>query len=419
MPAPLSDGDDLARSADLRRMKRRATGLLVAATVVFVVARILEGRNDAWGYLRATAEAAMVGGLADWFAVTALFRHPLGIPIPHTAIIPERKEQLGRSLGGFVEEHFLTPDLVAEKVRAVGVGRRAADWLAVPENRSVASGRLAAALGGGIAVLRDDDVQDALERAVRARIRQVPLAPVAGRGLELVTADGRHHEVVTAGARGVVRFLDQNRDQLRGRFGRESPWWVPEPIDDRIFEKLFVGLRGFLVEVAEDPAHLVRDHLDRRIAELAADLRTDPGYRARGETLKDELLDHPAVAAWTATLWQDLKAGLLAQTADPDSELRARLTVAVDGFAERLAEDPGLRAEVDAWVEAAVRWAVEAYRGEVSDLIAATVARWDPTEASARVELAVGRDLQFIRINGTLVGGLAGLVIHAVGRLLG
>jgi uncharacterized membrane-anchored protein YjiN (DUF445 family) len=254
---------------------------------------------------------------------------------------------------------------------------------------------------------------------VLARIRQVPAAPIAGRGLELMTADGRHHELVTTSARGIVRFIEENRVELRGRFGRESPWWVPEPIDDRIFEKLFQGLRGFLVEVADDPDHLVRDHLDRRIARLVDDLCHDPEYRARGEALKEELLAHPALGAWTATLWRDLKAGLLSQTADPGSELRRRVAGALDGLAVTLAEDPELQAKVDAWVESAVRWIVESYRGEVSELIAATVARWDPTEASSRVELAVGRDLQFIRINGTIVGGLAGLVIHAVGNLIG
>ncbi|MCU0272117.1 MAG: DUF445 domain-containing protein [Acidimicrobiales bacterium] len=407
------------RRADLRRMKRRATGLLVAATVVFVVARWLEERNSGWGYLRATAEAAMVGGLADWFAVTALFRHPLGLPIPHTAIIPERKEQLGRSLGGFVEEHFLTAELVAEKVRALRVGHRAAVWLGDPGNRATAERQLATAIGGGIEVLRDDEVQDGLEQAVLTRIRRVPAAPVAGRALELMTADGRHHDLVTAGARGIVRFVEEHRLELRSRFGRESPWWVPEPIDDRIFEKLFDGLRGFLVELADDPDHLVRDHLDRRLARLVEDLCADPGYRDRGEALKEELLAHPAVRAWTATLWQDLKAGLLAQTADPGSELRRRLADGIDGFAATLAEDAALQAKVDAWAESAVRWAVESYKSEAAELIATTVARWDPTEASERVELAVGRDLQFIRINGTIVGGLAGLVIHTVGRFIG
>ncbi len=415
---PLSPAD-LERMAQLRTMKRRATGLMVLATAVFIVARVLEADTSGWGYLRATAEAAMVGGLADWFAVTALFRHPLGLPIPHTAIIPQRKEQLGRTLGEFVEQNFLTADVVVGKLRGVRVGDRVTDWLADPDNRATAGRHAAATLSGTVEVLRDDDVQLALEGAVLARLRRVQLAPVAGQALELMTADGRHHDVVTAATRGAIRFIDENRESLRGRFGRESPWWVPEPVDDRIFTKLFTGLRGFLDEVANDPNHLVRDHLDARLAALAVDLRTDPAYAERAEQITEEVLAHPAVRAWTGSLWRDLKAMLLAQSANPDSELRRRLDGTIEQIGLALQDDPAMRAKVDGWVEGAVTYLVEAYRHEATELIASTVARWDAAEASTRFELAVGRDLQFIRINGTLVGGAAGLVIHTVGELLG
>jgi uncharacterized membrane-anchored protein YjiN (DUF445 family) len=406
------------RRQQLRSMKARATGLLVIATIVFAVARILENDHSWIGYVRATAEAAMVGGIADWFAVTALFRHPLGLPIPHTAIIPNRKDQLGRNLGEFVEENFLDTTVVSEKLRGAQIAQRAATWLEDPEHRATAGRHLGAAIAGAIDVLRDDEIQIALEQAVLDRVRRVPLSPMAGRALETMTANGRHHELVDAVTRGAIRFLTEHREELRSRFGNESPWWVPEPIDKRIFEKLFTGMQAFLQEVADTPDHELRGYLDQRLAELAIELQHDDTLRARGEQLKAELLDHPAVRSWTSSLWADLKANLLAQSANPDSELRRRIDSGLSTLAQTLATDPELRAKVDGWIEGVVRYVVESYRHEAADLIATTVAKWDAAEASDRMEMAVGRDLQYIRINGTLVGGLAGLVIHTVGQLL-
>jgi uncharacterized membrane-anchored protein YjiN (DUF445 family) len=414
----MADDDEEHRRRNLRAMKWRATGLLVAASIVFVIARILEEDGSWISYVRATAEAAMVGGLADWFAVTALFRHPLGVPIPHTAIIPRRKDQLGRSLGGFVEEHFLSADVVAEKLRSADITPRMAAWLAAPDNRATAGRHVAAAASGVLDVLHDEDVQQALEQAVLTRVRRVPLAPVAGRALDVMTAEGRHHELVDAVTRGAINFIADNRDELRMRFSHESPWWVPESIDDRIFEKLFDGLTRFLEDVSADPRHEVRVHLDVRLAELVQRLQHDEAMRARGEQLKEELLDHPAVRSWTSSLWVELKTSLQKQSVDPHSELRRRIDGAIASLATALADDPSLQAKVDGWIEGVARYLVESYRHEATDLIATTVARWDAREASERMELAVGRDLQFIRINGTLVGGVAGLVIHIVGQQL-
>jgi uncharacterized membrane-anchored protein YjiN (DUF445 family) len=412
------NGAEADRRRQLRAMKARASGLLVIATIVFVVARILENDHSWLGYVRATAEAAMVGGIADWFAVTALFRHPLGLPIPHTAIIPTRKDQLGRNLGEFVEENFLDAKVVSEKLRGAHIAQRAAAWLDVAEHRATAGRHLGAAIAGAVDVLRDDEIQQAIEQAVLERIRRVPLSPLAGRTLETMTANGRHHELVDAATKGAIRFLDEHREDLRARFGNESPWWVPEPIDKRIFEKLFSGMHAFLQEVADTPDHDLRRYFDERLAALAIELQHDDALRARGEQLKAELLDHSAVRSWTGSLWADLKGTLLTQSADPDSELRRRIDSGLESLAHTLAADPELQAKVDGWIEGVVRYVIESYRHEAADLIATTVAKWDGAEASDRMELAVGRDLQYIRINGTLVGGLAGLAIHTVGQLL-
>jgi uncharacterized membrane-anchored protein YjiN (DUF445 family) len=412
-------GDEEERTRDLARMKGRATGLLVAAAVVFVVARVLEGDRTWLGFVRATAEAAMVGGLADWFAVTALFRRPLGLPIPHTALIPTRKDQLGRSLGSFVEQNFLAPDAIAERLRAARVAVRVATWAVAPGNAAVVSRHVSAALAGATDVLRDEEIESTIEGAVVDRVRKVHAAPLAGRLLEIATAEGRHRPLIDAGAVGAVRFLDEHQAVLRERFGTESPWWVPDTVDDRIFTKLFVGLRGFLVEVATTPDHELRGYLDDRLAELVVRLRSDPELLARGEAWKEELLDHPAVRAWTGSLWGELKQTVREQSTDPASTLRRRLESAVAHGGQHLLDDPSLQDKIDRWIEGVVRYVISQEGHQVGELIASTVARWDPDEASERIEVQVGRDLQFIRINGTVVGGLAGLVIHTVGHLIG
>ena len=393
--------------------------MLIAAAVVFVVTRIFESDHSWLGYLRATAEAAMVGGLADWFAVTALFRHPLGLPIPHTAVIKTRKAQLGRSLGEFVQENFLAHEVVTDKLRHARVGDRLGQWLRDSTHAQTVGQHTSAALAGPLDVLHDDDVQGILEHSISARLRRIEVAPLAGRVLAIATADGRHRELVDALAHGASRFLDEHRDELRARFSRESPWWVPEPIDDRIFDKIYRGLAAFLQDVIDDPAHELRQHLDQRLAALVTRLASDPALIARGEKLKEEVLAHPAVRAWMGSLWGDLKQSLLDQSNDPDSELRRRIQQTAMAFGTALSEDATLRAKVDRWIENAAAYIIDAYRHEVADLIETTVARWDADEASHRIELQVGRDLQFIRINGTIVGGLAGLAIYSIGQLIG
>ncbi len=399
-------------------MKLQATGLLVVAAAIFVVARIFEEEHGWLGYIRATAEAAMVGGLADWFAVTALFRHPLGIPVPHTAIIPTRKNQLGQSLGSFVEDNFLAGPIIADKIRQARVAQRAAAWLLSPGSATVVARHASTALAGAAEVLKDEDVQSAIESGLVGRLRRVQAAPLAGRVLEIATAEGRHREMVDAALASALNFVDSQREVLRSRFGRESPWWVPEPIDDRIFTKLYSGIRAFLVEVSADPDHEFRRYLDDRAAELARRLQEDPELIARGEQWKEEMLRHPAVARWTASLWSDLKVTLQKQAEDPGSELRQRIEQAAVSLGHALADDAELQGKVDRWIESAAVYVVEQERHQVAELISSTVDRWDPDEASRRIELQVGRDLQFIRINGTLVGGLAGLLIHTVSRFL-
>ncbi len=398
-------------------MKAVATGLLLAATLVFIVTRGAQDGRPWVGYVRAFAEAAMIGALADWFAVTALFRHPLGIPIPHTAIIPNRKDQIGRSLGEFVQGEFLNHDVIVERLEGLNVAHRLGTWLTVPVNAHRAGDGVADALRGTLEVLDDHDVQGALENLVERRVRATAVAPLIGRAVDLAIEGGHHQRLLDSVLIAVRSFIDDNRGVLREKLARESPWWVPEPVDDRIFTKIFNGVDSFLAEVAGHPEHEVRHALDARIIAFAQRLRDDPALVAKGEELKEELLAHPDVRAWLATMWSEIKRSLITTSSDPTSELRIRLDNGLVQFGEKLCTDPELKRKIDTWVERAVAHIVDNYRNEVSDLIASTVERWDADATSRKMELQVGRDLQFIRINGTLVGGLAGLAIHTIGEV--
>ncbi len=416
---PMTADDEVRRIA-LARMKLIATGLFLAAAAVFLACLLLGGDAGPWvGYVRATAEASMIGALADWFAVTALFRHPLGIPIPHTAIIPRRKDQIGDALGVFVQSNFLTRSVLAEKLRSVGVARRVGEWLVEPEHARRLGDNLGAALTGISQVLRDDDVQGFVDQLVSSRIRSTPAAPILARVVEIAVEGGHHQDVLSSGLRGLRRFLDDNKAVLRSKLGQESPEWVPEWVDDRVFAKAFSALQKFLGEVASTPDHELRAALDVRLQDYVIALRTDPEAAARVESVKQEILEHPSVREWSASLWGGIKKSLLELSNDPSSELRQRFQASIVHFGATLRDDPEVQAKLDRWVEGAAAYVVDQYSADIADLVSGTVAKWDAEETSNRIELQVGRDLQFIRINGTVVGGLAGLVIYTVAQLIG
>ncbi len=409
--------DDLDRGAALRKMKVFALSLLLAAAALYVVARSIGGSSTGWGYVSAFAEAAMVGALADWFAVTALFRHPLGIPIPHTAIIPNRKDEIGKSLGEFVETEFMSREVLDERLAGIGVGRRLGDWLSEQDNAIRASEAVADVVRGAIEVIDDTQIQEAIERIVENRIRGTQVAPLLGKTIDLAIEGGHHQRLLDAIFKGLEGFLDDNRITFRERLEQESPWWVPDAVDDRIFAKIYDGVTKFLLDVGDDPEHEVRKSIEVRVEAFATRLRDDPEMVAKGEQLKEELLAHPDMRAWMSSLWRDAKRGLIDATSRPDSELNQRIANSLGKLGERLRDEPELQVKIDKWVTRAVSYVIDNYRSEVSKLIESTVARWDGESTSRKMELQVGRDLQFIRINGTIVGGLAGLMIHAIGEL--
>ncbi len=399
-------------------MKRRATGLLVVVTAAFVALTVIDPKAGWVAAALAAAQGGMVGGIADWFAVTALFRHPLGVPIPHTAIIRERKDQFGATLGGFVQDNFLSPDIVGERIREAHIADRVSAWLAEPVNADTLARSVLEAAVGALDVVQDEVVQRVLHEELERLIAAVDVAPLAGRVLKVATDEGRHKELLDVGLRGVINVLDEQREQLRGRFGQASPWWLPGAVEDRLFDRIVDGARDLMASVLADPRHELRDVFDERLAALAERLQHDPGLAQRGDALKREVLAHDALRQWSASLWDDLKVTLRTQAPDATSSLRVRAADGVSGVGRRLQRDDQLRAKLDGWAETAGRFVVENYRSEIGALITTTVARWDGAETSDKLELLLGRDLQFIRINGTVVGALAGVAIHALTQLL-
>ncbi|MFD0918381.1 DUF445 domain-containing protein [Saccharopolyspora rosea] len=400
-------------------MKAVAGGLLLFATLVYVLARWQESAGAVWaGYVRASAEAGMVGALADWFAVTALFRHPLGLPIPHTAIIPTRKDLLGRSLGDFVGTNFLSEEVVRDKLRRAGVSERLGGWLDDPDHAERVTTALAAAVRGAVQVLRDEDVQAVVEQAVVRRVLAQPWGPPLGRVLAQVFADGSHHKLVDLVCDRAYDWVRDNHETVLRVVSQRAPSWSPKFFDAIVADKIYTEVLSFAWAVKTDPEHQMRKAVDRFLVEFADDLQHDPKTMARAEQIKQQVLAHPEVRNVISSTWETAKKMLLDAAEDPSSELRVRVRDGLRSLGRRLVGEPDLRSKVDGWVEGAAVYVVSNYRAELTTLITDTVERWDAEETSRKIELQVGRDLQFIRINGTVVGALAGLLIYTLTQLV-
>ena len=402
----------------LRRNRLIATGLLAFMAVVFLLTARLPEPVFWSSLVHGTAEAAMVGALADWFAVTALFRHPLGLPIPHTAIIPRKKDALGDNLGDFVGANFLAEEVVIDKLRRVGIGGRLGGWLAQPANAERVTAELATAVRAAVTVLRDEDVAAVLENALVKRLVEQPWGPPLGRLLGQLLTDGAHHKLVDLLTERAYEWVRDNHGAVSRVVSQRLPGWSPRFVDGLVADKLYGEVLAFAWAVHSDPEHAMRKAVDTFLLDFAQDLRTDPATIERAEAVKLQVLAHPEVQILVGSAWGTAKKMLLDAAEDKSSELRRRVRDGLVSLGGRLSEDPELRSKVDNWLQGVASYVVANYRGEIITLITDTVQRWDAEETSRKVELQVGRDLQFIRINGTVVGALAGLAIHTVAQLL-
>ncbi len=416
-PTALLSPADQQRRRALRRMKGVALGALLAMAVVFAVAFAFQRDIEWLQYVRAAAEGGMVGALADWFAVTALFRHPLGLPIPHTAIIPRRKDEIGQQLGEFVETNFLEGDVVRTKLESTPLSSRAGAWLAEPAHAERLAAEGAALATSVLQALSDDDVQGLIEDLAREHLIEPDWGPAVGGWLDRVVGAGAHHEAVDLALDNIATWLANNHEMFQGLVSRRLPSWVPSLalrlVDDTVYREAV----GFVGAVRGDPHHQARVAIDQYLARLADNLQHDPATMARLEEAKASIFDSPRIRGLAAEAWNTAKAGLLASLADPESALRHRAAAALADVGRRLQTEPSLQRRVDGWVTDAAVFLVERYRHDIASIITDTVERWDAEETTEKIELMVGRDLQYIRLNGTIVGALAGLAIFTVAHL--
>jgi uncharacterized membrane-anchored protein YjiN (DUF445 family) len=406
------------RARRLAIARRRATALLAAVTALFVAVTAAGVHGTPLGYVQAGAEAAMVGGIADWFAVTALFRRPLGLPIPHTALLVERKDQFAATLGQFVQENFLNAEVLAERIRSARLVPRLAAWLTDPANAARFAGHAADLVVTVAEALRDEDVQRVLTGELTRAVDAVEVAPLAGRALRIVLAEGQHSDLFNAAVSAADGYLADHQAELRDRFADEAPRWVPDAVYRRVFDRLYHRLRQRLVAMAADPDDEGRRQFEAWIAGLPGRLETDPELRERGEHLKWEVLGSAGLRDWSSALWQKTKETLRAQAADPQSELHRRLTEALVAAGRRLGSDHRLARGLEHMVESGARALADQFHDELAGLVSTTIERWDAAETSTQLELLLGRDLQFIRINGTVVGAGVGLALHAIALAL-
>ena len=409
---------DFERLAGLRKMQAIALGLLAVMAAVFVISFALQDRYPWLGFVRAASEGGMVGALADWFAVTALFRYPMGIRIPHTNLISSKKDDIGEGLGSFIEENFLADEVVHNKLTQISGARMAGEWVSQRANAEKVNGMIASAGLGALTVLDDDDVRDLIESLVRRHVVEPEWGPLLGRATASFL-EGEHHEaLVDIAASRLEEWLVSHPAAFDRVVSSRLPSWVPSVVDRFVDGRLHSEAVRFAQSVSRDREHPFRIAIGRFLTDLATDLQEQDALQAQLESFKQEVFDSPRIRALAASTWDLARAALVEMLEDPESDLRQRLTTALQDFGHRLLDDSTLQFKIDVWVMGVVQHLVTTYRHDLAGVVAETVQRWDAREAAEKIELQIGKDLQFIRINGTIVGSLAGLAIYAFATLV-
>ncbi|WJY19531.1 DUF445 domain-containing protein [Alteriqipengyuania flavescens] len=403
-----------------RRMRIAATGMLVVMAAVFLVSGRFEGAHWAWGYVHAFAEAGLVGGLADWFAVTALFRRPLGLPIPHTAIIPENKDRIADTMAVFLRENFLIPQVVARRMKDMNLAGAAGNFLSEPGREGPS--RIRAGATELFAELLESLDPERLGTQVRSglasQLERIEVAPLFGRMMEVAMADRKHLPLVDSTIRWAGLVLEDNETMVRDMIhDRANALLRFTGLDERLANSVLDGLYKLLAEVLVDPNHPLRDKLEEGLETLARDLQHDEDFRARVEKLKNELIANPAVAEWWQRVWERIRQSLIKRARDPQSSLGAQFAESLDDLGNALREDERLQWQINRFARRTAVGVATRHGDQIVQLVSETVRRWDARTLTDRLEGAVGRDLQFIRINGTLVGGLVGLTLHGLTQL--
>ncbi len=405
------------QATQLRKIRGVATGLLVCMAIIFIVCQLLQPTYPYLSYVRAFAEAAMVGALADWFAVTALFRRPLNLPIPHTAIIPNNKDRIGESVANFLEHNFMTREVLLEELKQVDFAGIAANWLAVPSNRHALSLQVVKGIPAFFRLVEDDDIGRFLQKAIADTLKNVRAAPVLGDVLEVLVVNGRHqllfdHLVVWA-----ADALDRNRPLIRQTIHDKSPRWMPRMLDEKLSERILEEVENILAEMQQEDNEW-RMRFQLAMEDLIEKLKTSPEYHAKLENFIGQALNHPLFHDYVQQIWLDVKARFIADAASPDSHALAQLDNAMRIFSDALTHDKTVQRKLNRWFLEFTVDAISRRRQDIASLIKRVIQKWDAETVSRKFELYVGKDLQYIRINGTIVGGMVGLLLHAISHFI-
>ena len=408
---------DFQRRA-LRRNRVIATALLAGMAALFIATTLMPQPGFWILLVRATAEASVVGALADWFAVTAIFRHPLGLPIPHTAIVPKNKDRIGEGLATFIEHNFLTPEIVRAKLRSIDLARLLADWLASPATADAVALRLVRMMPHMLAAIDAREFQQFIGQSLTRRLAEIELAPLLGRAIAMLIADSFHERLLDRLLDLSHQFIEDREDQLYAAAeAQRRRWWIPKAINRQIAKAIVGGVKELISDLRE-AGNPGRDSLLRAIERLAVELEVSPEYRARLEAAKLRLLEDPQAKAWLSAAWADITHELLAELASPTAQMRQTLAAAIHSLGQRLAAEPTTRARLNRTIEALATEVIP-WRAQLAKFIIEVVRQWDTRTFTERLELVVGRDLQYIRITGTLVGGLVGCLLYLLSTAIG
>jgi len=413
----IADTHEATAQAGLRRMRTIATGLLLAMLGLLATSAALQATHPWLHWLRAFAEAGAIGAMADWYAVVALFRRPLGLPIPHTAIIPANKDRIGESLGQFVEQNFLTPENIVAKLEQHDTAKILARWLSYPGNSRVVAESIGEFIPGILNALTDDDAQRFFERTVLPPLLHLDAAKVAGKVIQILTAGGRHQALLDEGLAKLEAWANANRDLIKTKFG-EASRFTPPVFDSYIVDRFVDGIVALLREVAGNPEHELRQRFDHAVGDLAHQLQTSEDYRERGKNLMREIAVHLRQEPYYRELWNDISGWLRADITRDSSLIREAIAGALVTLGQGLLDEPTLQRKLNAWWLETVEKTVVRQRHHISLLITEVVRSWDAEDVSRKIEMEIGKDLQYIRINGTLVGGTVGIALHALTRVV-
>ncbi len=403
---------------DLYKKKLLATSLFLAMLVIFITTLIFEIQYPQVGFIRAFSEAAMVGALADWFAVTALFRYPLGLKIPHTAIIPNRKQHIARSFGTFFREKFLSADNVSNKLQSLDATRKAAQWITQPQNSERVANQIVAVITATVKVLKDEDIQELIEHGLAVQIRSKPMAPILGNFFSLLISGNRGQEIFSEIINLLAGFIEENRDTIQKKINRELPWYAPRGVDKTIYQSILEAVDKTLQEVNSNPNHPLYESFSNTVNRNVEILKISPDIATKEKQFKEELLQHPVFQEFVGSLWVDIKTQLIEYNPKSSQNIHTPIQTMLINFGQTLLSDEELLIKVDGWVQESAIYLVNTYGYEIESLISDTIESWDAEKTSHEIELQIGGDLQFIRISGTLVGGLAGLAIYTLSFLV-